>query len=98
VVGTEFGFHNRIRQLEVGLALLVSLQVVHTAAQVVINRSGIHSIAAETLLSNLTCFQIATESPRRLIDVVEHRTETTVGKGFIGMVTGKLNVEGTHVA
>ena len=72
VVLAKFGVHDRIRQLEVGLCLLVALQHVHAAAQVIVHCGSVDSVATEAQLANFTRLQEAAQRPGRLIDMVEH--------------------------
>jgi hypothetical protein len=98
VVRAQFRLHNSVCQLEVGLALLVSLQDIHAAAQIVVHSRSVHCVAAQTLFSDLARFQVAAEGPRWLIYVVHDAAEATVCKSLIRVVHSQFDSQGLHVA
>ena len=98
VIRSQFLFLDSIGQLEVSLGLLISLQNIHAATNVIVDCSCVHSVSTEAVLSNLSCLQVAAQSPSRLIDVEENRAKTAIGKSLIRMVICKFNVKSAHVA
>ena len=78
---------------------MVALKHVHACAEIVVDGGCVDSIAAKTLLTDLSRSEEASESPSRLINVIEDRSKTTVREGLIGVVVLQCNlIDGVHVA
>ena len=78
---------------------MVTLKHVHACAEIVVDGSSVDSVTAEALLTNLSRSEEASESPGRLIDVIEDGSKTTVREGLIGVVVLQCNlIDGVHVA
>ena len=72
VIGPKFCFQDGVGQLEVRLALLVSLKEIHTAAQIIVDGRSVNCVTTETLLSDFTRLHVASQRPRWLINVIQH--------------------------
>lgn len=92
VLRAELSVYDRIRKLKIGLGLLISLEHVHAATEIVINSSCVDRVSAEAFFSYLSCLQKASESPRRFVNVVKYGPQAAVRERLVRVVVGKLNL------
>jgi len=69
--GSEFSFHDGVGELQESLRFWVSLEQVHAAAEVVVDGGCVNSVAAKSLLSDVSCLQVAPKGPSRLVNMVK---------------------------
>merc|ERR1719223_2191271 len=83
---SQFSVHHRRSQFKVSPALLIPLEHIHAAADVIIDGGCINRIATQSLLSDLSGFQEASECPCWLVHVIQHGPKTAVGECLVRVV------------
>lgn len=78
---------------------MVPFKHVHAAAEIVVDSRGINGVSTESLLSDLSCIQEASECPCWLINVVQDRSESTERECLVRVILWQVNFcDGSHVA
>lgn len=69
---SKFTLQYSLSKFKVSQTLLVPLQHIHTAPEIVVYSGRVYSVSTESLLPDLTGFEVATEGPGRFVHVIEN--------------------------